>query len=53
MKVTFTDFSSKSVNFIKCLAELQANANKNETNEANQCTDIKSENEYLKSLIAG
>ena len=53
MKVTFEDFSSASVNFVKCLSELQANAGSNSTAEPTQCEDLENENDYLKSLISG
>ena len=51
MKVTFSDFSSTTVNFIKCITELQANITNNSASE--ECEELKTENVYLKSLISG
>ena len=52
MKVTFTDFSSTTANFVKCLAEMHHDGTESDFAEEPTCVALKIENENLKQILS-
>ena len=53
MKVTFSDLTSTTANFIKCLAEMHHDGTKSDLAEEPTCVALKVENDNLKKLLSG